>query len=181
MATNSVTAPLSERLLKEDGSDTVQWINRELIPLLRQIRTALNSGPAGDLLATSISLDGDSLLPDRRLLDVGAGGTRLFAVRTGGGGVDVSLIEVDNCLVRIFGTGERMLFANDGQIAFGTASAVLVGNVAGTGLNIGSTTSEPIAFHGVAPVACEVLATGAAHTVDDVITKLQAKGIVKQA
>ncbi len=36
-------------------------------------------------------------------------------------------------------------------------------------------------FYGTAPIAQQVLATGAGHTVDDVIGKLQALGLVKQA
>jgi hypothetical protein len=36
-------------------------------------------------------------------------------------------------------------------------------------------------FHGVTPVARQLLATGAGHTVDDVIAALQALGLVKQS
>ena len=38
-----------------------------------------------------------------------------------------------------------------------------------------------VGFYGKTPVAQQLLATGAAHTVDDVITALQALGLVKQA
>ena len=41
--------------------------------------------------------------------------------------------------------------------------------------------SAAMGFHGVTPVARQVLATGAGHTVDDVITALQALGLVKQS
>jgi hypothetical protein len=38
-----------------------------------------------------------------------------------------------------------------------------------------------LGFYGHADIACAVLATGAAHTVDDVITALQNVGLVKQS
>jgi hypothetical protein len=38
-----------------------------------------------------------------------------------------------------------------------------------------------LGFYGATPIACAVLATGAAHTVDDVITALQNLGLVKQS
>ncbi len=38
-----------------------------------------------------------------------------------------------------------------------------------------------LGFYGVTPVARAVLATGAGHTVDDVITALQNLGLVKQS
>ena len=40
--------------------------------------------------------------------------------------------------------------------------------------------SAAMGFHGVTPVARQLLATGAGHTVDDVITALQALGLVRQ-
>lgn len=46
-------------------------------------------------------------------------------------------------------------------------------NIAGSGKNLG--------FYGVTAIARAVLATGAAHTVDDVITALQNLGLVKQS
>lgn len=44
-----------------------------------------------------------------------------------------------------------------------------------------STSGGSIGFYGVTPIARAVLATGAAHTVDDVITALQNLGLVKQS
>ena len=41
--------------------------------------------------------------------------------------------------------------------------------------------SAAMGFHGVAPVARQLLATGAGHTVDDVIAALQALGLVRQS
>lgn len=130
------------------------------------------TGGGDPLTVSGEVIAGASLLPDRRLLDVGAGGTRIFAVRTGGGGVDVSEIEIENCLVSVGGVGIRMIFSNDGQIGFGTSGTVLVGNAAGAGLQIGSTPGEKSAFHGVLPTA------QAAHptTLADVITILTNKG-----
>lgn len=44
MASNLITAALSDRQLNGD-KDTVPFLNKEAIPLLRQIRTALNGTP----------------------------------------------------------------------------------------------------------------------------------------
>lgn len=49
-----------------------------------------------------------------------------------------------------------------------------------TGSKIGQSTSK-LAFYGVTPITRQVLATGASHTVDDVITFLQTIGLCKQA
>ena len=51
----------------------------------------------------------------------------------------------------------------------------------GTGSQIGTATAQKLAFWGVTPVVQPILATGAAATVDDVLTMLQAVGICKQA
>lgn len=51
----------------------------------------------------------------------------------------------------------------------------------GTGSKLGNATGEKLGFWGVTPVVQQVLATGAAHTVDDVITMLQTLGLCKQS
>lgn len=50
-----------------------------------------------------------------------------------------------------------------------------------TGTKIGTATSQKLGFWNVTPVVQQVLATGAAHTVDDVITLLQTLGLAKQS
>lgn len=50
-----------------------------------------------------------------------------------------------------------------------------------TGTKIGTATGQKIGFWNVTPVVQQVLATGAAHTVDDVITLLQTLGLARQA
>ena len=50
-----------------------------------------------------------------------------------------------------------------------------------TGTKIGTATTQKLGFYGATPITCAVLATGAAHTVDDVITALQNLGLVKQS
>jgi hypothetical protein len=47
-----------------------------------------------------------------------------------------------------------------------------------TGSKIGEATSKP-AFYGKTPIVQAVLATGASHIIDDVITALQNLGLVK--
>lgn len=50
-----------------------------------------------------------------------------------------------------------------------------------TGTKIGTATTQKLGFWNVTPVVQQVLATGASHTVDDVITTLQTLGLVKQS
>lgn len=50
-----------------------------------------------------------------------------------------------------------------------------------TGTKIGTESTQKIGFYGVTPIVQATLATGASHTVDDVITALQSIGIVKQS
>jgi hypothetical protein len=45
MPDNLIPRALSERLPREDGKDTPTYLARELIPLVRDIRTALNDSP----------------------------------------------------------------------------------------------------------------------------------------
>lgn len=48
------------------------------------------------------------------------------------------------------------------------------------GTKIGNATAQKLGFYGVTPVARQLLATGAGHTVDDVITFLQTVGLCRQ-
>lgn len=50
-----------------------------------------------------------------------------------------------------------------------------------TGAKIGTSTSQKLGFWNATPVVQQVLATGASHTVDDVITMLQTLGLCKQS
>lgn len=50
-----------------------------------------------------------------------------------------------------------------------------------TGTQIGTAATQKLSVYGVTPIVQPVLATGAGHTVDDVITALQNFGIVRQS
>jgi hypothetical protein len=45
MPGNLIPRALSERLPRADDKDVLDYLNRELIPLVRDIRTALNDSP----------------------------------------------------------------------------------------------------------------------------------------
>ncbi len=62
-------------------------------------------------------------------------------------------------------------FAEGANFAVGTA----------TGTKIGTATTQKLGFWNATPVVQQVLATGAAHTSDDIITFLQLIGLCKQA
>lgn len=67
----------------------------------------------------------------------------------------------------------------------GTLSSLTMGGDivlnTGSGTKVGTATGQKLAFWNSAPVAQQVLATGAGHTVDDVITLLQTLGLCKQS
>lgn len=66
--------------------------------------------------------------------------------------------------------------ANTVTIGSGQAPVLLQGTT-----NVVGATGQQVGFYGHAASAQQVLATGAAHTVDDVITALQNLGLVKQS
>jgi hypothetical protein len=50
-----------------------------------------------------------------------------------------------------------------------------------TGTKIGTATAQKLGFWNATPVVQQVFATGASHTVDELITVLQTLGLVKQS
>ena len=66
-----------------------------------------------------------------------------------------------------------------GGAALAEAKNIAVGTTTGT--KIGTATGQKLGFWNAAPVAQQVLATGAAHTADDIITFLQLIGLCKQS
>jgi len=64
-------------------------------------------------------------------------------------------------------------------LAFAAGSNIQIDTATGT--KIGTATGQKIGFWNVTPVVQQVLATGVAHTVDDVITLLQTLGLARQA
>ncbi len=69
------------------------------------------------------------------------------------------------------GPGIQLLDAAD--VKFGTTTGTKIGTVGGA-------SGQKLAFYGSTPIVQPLLATGAAHTVDDVITALQNLGLVRQ-
>lgn len=103
MATNTIPRALSERLLADDGKDTVTALNRELIPLLRDIRTVLNNGSA---ITEYVGSGGSTTIPS--------------ASGVGSGLVTRVLVYVNN------GTGALTLTASAGETINGAASMLLL-------------------------------------------------------
>ncbi len=66
-----------------------------------------------------------------------------------------------------------------GTLTLADGSNVVAGT--GTGTQIATATGQKLGFWGHTPVVQQVLATGAGHTVDDVITLLQTLGMCKQS
>lgn len=62
-----------------------------------------------------------------------------------------------------------------------TKNASIVASVTPGGNSSVITVSETLAFYGASPVACQLLPTGAGKTVDNVISALQALGLVRQS
>jgi hypothetical protein len=70
-----------------------------------------------------------------------------------------------------------LFIANQTPSYGGTSYAIYSGN----GAHRFGSSSATIGFYGATPTACQVLATGAGKTVDNVISALQALGLVKQS
>jgi hypothetical protein len=68
---------------------------------------------------------------------------------------------------------------HNGPVVLDNGQDIAAGTGSGTKVGTGST--QKLGFWGHSPVAQQILATGAAHTVDDVITSLQAIGLFKQS
>ena len=64
------------------------------------------------------------------------------------------------------------------DIRFGEGSNIIVGTTSGT--RIGTSATQKLGFFGKSAIVQPLLATGAGHTVDDVITVLQNLGLVRQ-
>ena len=62
-----------------------------------------------------------------------------------------------------------------------TMNASNIATDATTGMQIATATTQKLGFYGKTPIVCAVLATGASHTADDIITALQNLGLVKQS
>lgn len=69
--------------------------------------------------------------------------------------------------------------AVSGHLTMANAKNIVVNT--STGTKIGTATGQKLGFWDATPVVQQVLATGAAHTVDDVITFLQTVGLCKQS
>lgn len=94
MSANTVKTPVSDRLLR-DGDDVVPWGNKEVIPLLRELRAVANyqetykidvvtSGDGSNVIAWEsevVPTNGDWLM-EMRHFGVSANGNHQAAVRT---------------------------------------------------------------------------------------------------
>jgi hypothetical protein len=91
----------------------------------------------------------------------------------------------------LFGNAQIITIDGNGNIALagGTASTIQIQD--GKNISLGTTTGtqvgtsggssgDKLAFYGTTPVTQPLLKTGVGHTVDDVITVLQALGLVRQ-
>lgn len=70
--------------------------------------------------------------------------------------------------------GNGLTLQDAKNMVFGTTTGTKIGSVGGA-------SGQKIGFYGVAPVVQPLLATGAAHTVDDVITAMQTLGLARQS
>lgn len=78
MGTNVIERALSERQVKADGSDVPPFLNKELIPLVRDIRTALNA-QGGSLTNVAIvsTTTNYTIVDETILIYTGTGGSTI--------------------------------------------------------------------------------------------------------
>jgi hypothetical protein len=92
---------------------------------------------------------------------------------------NISETDAQNFVDYVFGDGDRTITGD--LTVTGEIKVPLVDQASeSAGLKIGATASK-LGFYGVNPQTRQVLATGASHTVDDVITFLQSTGLCKQS
>jgi hypothetical protein len=92
---------------------------------------------------------------------------------------NISETDAQNFVDYVFGVGDRTITGN--LTVTGEVKTPLVDQVDSTaGLTIGASTSK-LGFYGHAVEVQQVLATGAGHTADNIITFLQGIGLCKQA
>ena len=94
-------------------------------------------------------------------------------------GINESYIRnaADNIVIKLQAT-TGPVFMN-WPVTFDEGINIVAGTTTGT--KIGTGTTQKLGFWNVTPVVQQVLATGASHTVDDVITFLQTVGLCKQS
>jgi len=80
-----------------------------------------------------------------------------------------------------FATVRAGVFRADYAVGLAFAAGSNIQMDTATGTKIGTATAQKIGFWNATPVVQQVLATGASHTVDDVITVLQNLGLVRQS
>lgn len=93
--------------------------------------------------------------------------------------LNVSQTDAENLVAYIFGTGDRTITGD--LTVTGSVLTNTIDQRTTAGLKVASATDKKLGFWGAAPVAQQVLATGAGATVDNVITALQGIGLFKQA
>jgi len=79
----------------------------------------------------------------------------------------------------ISATNNYAIYVQRGNIVFSQANNVIIDTTTGT--QWGTATGQKQSWWGVTPVVQQVLATGASHTSDDIITFLQLIGLCKQS
>ena len=119
---------------------------------------------------------GDPAPNGRNILEVEVDGLgKPLEVRTGA--------TLAQCYVRVNSaltiSAGPLTLASDQVIDFQSALKIR-GLGAGAGGTVGDA-ADLLAFHGAAPVGRQLMATGAGHTVDDLITALQTKGLFRQS
>jgi hypothetical protein len=121
-----------------------------------------------------------------RLLLSASNSTSSVALQiTGDPDTGIGQIGGANTISVVAGSVQSMRVSANNVLIIGDLQFPSTGNIifdgAGSGGKVGTATTQKIGFWGVTPVVQQILATGAAATVDNVITFLQTIGLCKQA
>jgi hypothetical protein len=117
-------------------------------------------------------------------------GTRLYIGRAGTPGSNPTTVIGTSTTIAINSIANLQTILDDGSgnmtvggnFTVTDAKNIILGTTTGTQIGtVGGASGQKLAFFGSTPVTQPLLATGASHTVDDVITTLQTLGLVRQS
>ena len=97
----------------------------------------------------------------------------------GSAGLKISFDATDNTTLVTDTNGDLTVTPSGDEVILADAKNLTVGTTTGT--QLATNTAQKMSFWGVTPVVQQVFATGASHTVDELITVLQTLGLVKQS
>jgi hypothetical protein len=115
-------------------------------------------------------------------LQTTSGGALQMQCLNASGTVNLWTTNSSDLILGTNGTARVTIGKSAGAVTFADAIHLAVGTTTGTKIGtVGGASGQKLGFFGSTPIVQPLLATGASHTVDDVITALQNLGLARQS